>query len=232
MLLVLAHVGDEYFIPFRLRNLDAFAVQQHQHPFLAHAEAGSRNALVADLFHQVVIPSAAANRQLAVRRFGHDFKHGLGIVVQAADDPGIDAVRNAAAVQALLQLFEVLLALVAQQIQHAGCVLGQLLAVLFLAVQHPQRVPLKSFLAGGAHFVDPLAQEFLQPLMILRPAVRAADGVDFHAQVSDTQILQQMISRQDQLRVHGRFLRAEALHTELVVLPQAAVLRILITEMG
>ena len=66
--------------------------------------------------------------------------------------------------------------------------------------------------------------------MINRTAVGAADGVDLHAQVAHAQLLQQVIGGKDQLRVHGGFLRAEALHTELVVFPQAAGLRILIAE--
>ena len=132
-------------------------------------------------------------------------------------------VRNAAQLQAACSLLEVLAALVAQHVQHGGRVLHLLLALLFLAVQHPQGVAVEAAPAGFAHAVQALAQVFLQHGMILRAAVGAADGVDVHGQISHAQAAEQPEGQQDQLRIRRGLLRAEALQAELVMLPQPAV---------
>jgi len=126
----------------------------------------------------------------------------------------------------------VLTALVAQHIQHGGGVLHQLLAVLFLAVQHTQGVAVKAGLAGGAHFANAVRQVLLQHGVILGPALGAADGVDIHGKVLHAQLAQQAEGGHDQLRVGSGVLGAEALHAKLVVLTQAAVLGRFITEDG
>ena len=68
--------------------------------------------------------------------------------------------------------------------------------------------------------------------MVLRAALGAADGVDVHRQVLHAQPGQQAEGQQNQFRVGRSVLRAEALQAELVVLPQAAVLRRLVAEDG
>ena len=220
---VFTHVGNKNLILVRFRDFDALGVQQHQNPFQPHAESDGRDVLFPDLGHQVVVPSAAADRQLAVLCFRHKFEHGLRVVIQAADDPAVHPVRDPRQGQALLQLSEVIPALVAQQIQHTGRVLCQLLALFLLAVQHPQRVPLKAVAAAFAHFADPAAEEFLQPAVVHGTALGAADAVDLHAQVFHAEIRQQVVRQQDQLRVRRRLLRAEAFQPELVVFAQAEI---------
>ncbi len=129
-----------------------------------------------------------------------------------------------------LQLGKVRLTVVAEQIQHGRRIRYKFLTVLFLAVQHAQGVAVKACLAGAAHFANAPGQERLERCMVLRAAVRAANGVNVDGQVLHAQSAQQTIRQQNQLRVRRSIPCAEAFQTELVMLAQAAALRRLIAE--
>ena len=69
-------------------------------------------------------------------------------------------------------------------------------------------------------------------LLIRGAAVGAADGIDAHGQVFQPQLAQQFHHQHDQLRVRRGLGRAEALHAELMMLPEPPGLGGFIAEVG
>ena len=175
---------------------------------------------------------AAAQGQALAPCLHDDLKHGFGVVIQSAHDVGVDGKGDVPGGQKRLQLLKVLLALIAQAVQDHRGVLHDGLALFFLAVQDTQGVFLEPLLAGGAHFVDALAQIVFQRFMILGPAVGAADGIDVHRQVFKPQPGQETKQGGNQFRFHRGLLAAEAFHAELVMLPQPSALGAFIAENG
>ena len=87
---------------------------------------------IAQLADEAVITAAAADGLAAVG--AHKLKYRLGIVVQAADDAGVDGEGNAGGGQQALQTVKVILTLAAEEIDAAGCAGADALADLTLAV--------------------------------------------------------------------------------------------------
>ena len=135
----------------------------------------------------MVIAASTAHRQVAVFGGCDQLKHRLGIIIQATHNAAVHLIGNTAGRKALLQLCKVRLAIIAQHIQHAGRVLYQLLALVLLAIQHAEGVALKAALTGGTHLVNFSRQVFLEHGMVLRPALRAANGIDVHRKVLNPQ---------------------------------------------
>ena len=150
-----AQVGDIHIAQRGLGQGDALVFQFHDDALGADAKASRRGGWAAQLLHQPIIASAAAQGQPLAAAGNHHLEHGLGVVIQAAHDVRIHLEGNAARGQQGLQGFKVLAALVAEHIQHAGRVLDQRLAALLLAVQHAQGIAVKALAAGGAQLIQP-----------------------------------------------------------------------------
>ena len=95
----------------------------------------------------------AAYRPLRSDILGHKLEHGAGIIVQSADDAGIDFVLDARERKTLLQIFEVLPAFGAEIVQNDGRILVDGAAAFFFAVEKPERILFKTGLTIAAKLV-------------------------------------------------------------------------------
>ena len=136
--------------PGLFRHGSAAGLHHQLEPLQTDGEAYGRLLLTAHEFYQAVIPSAAAHSALGADGPGLELEYGLGVVVQTPDDGGIYLKGNAHGSQTLLELLEVLPALVTEVIQDDGGMFSQLVAVLLLAVQDTHGIALQTVLTGGA----------------------------------------------------------------------------------
>ena len=227
---LVAQRDHEHIVEIGRCGGDAAQILHHQHALDAHAEAHAGGIRAAQLLHQAVVAAAAADGEISLGGLGDDLEHGLGVVVQAAHDAGIDLVGDAQRLQILLQLLEVLRAVRAEVVQHGGRV-GQLLGVL-LAVQDAQGIALVPLLTGLAQRGQLGFKVGLQLLMVGLAALRTADGVDAQLEILDAVGLKHADGHLDDLRVQACVLRAEDFDAVLVELAQAAGLGFLVAEAG
>ena len=73
-----------------LREGDFLGFEGDEEAFQARAEAYAGGWAAAEVFDQVVVASAAADGVLCPQSGGGDFPEGFGVVVEAADEVGID----------------------------------------------------------------------------------------------------------------------------------------------
>ena len=160
----------------RERRVDSF--HYHNQTLQTAAKAHARCCLTAQLGNQTVIPAAAANRALRADIGGNELKDRLGIVVQTANDVGVNFIRNAHIVQIGLYFFKMLTAVITQIIQRNRRVCCDLLAGFLLAVENTHRVAIQTVQAVLTQTVLVLVEIAPEHVIVLRAAVRAADGVD------------------------------------------------------
>ena len=162
----------------------------------------------------------------------HEFEHRFRIIIQPAHEFGVELVLYAARVEDLLQLFEVLATLIAEEIHRFGRVFVDLRANLLLAVEDSQGVFVEAGTAGIAHFGQVRAQIFFQRLVEFGAAVLAADRIEVEFHPLDAECGDIVAREQNDFRIRFGALAAEDLHAELVVFAQSARLRPLIAEHG
>ena len=212
--------------------LYALSVKCQQQSFDTCREAQRRHSVAAQILYKSVISAAAADRALRADIAGDEFKYRLCIIVKTAYNSRIDRIFYAAGVKIRLNAVKVLSALVAQVVEYRRSALRDLVIVRHLAVEQAHRVAPEPVLAVVAQLVLISAEVFGQSLVIIRPALGAADRVDLKSDVLQSQAVKDISRRGYQLGVSRGILCAVALHTELVELSESARLRLLIAVAG
>ncbi|MNM79502.1 hypothetical protein D3C81_914350 [compost metagenome] len=208
--------------------LDLLMLQNQENPFEPDAKADARLVRSADLGDQAVVPSASADGVNGPDASRLVFKGRVRVIVEPANKAGIDRIINAHRFQVASHLGEVLGAFLVQAVQNGRRV--RELVLIDLAVQHAQRVALHAALAVAAQAVLHRTQEAEQLLAVSRAARNIADRIDLHPDALQTEVLAELVTEGDDLRVDRWINSAECLNPELVELAVPARLWTLITE--
>ena len=133
-----------------LRNRRSGALQVEDEAFNAAAKADAGGGAPAQLLHQPIVASAAADGGLGAGHGGLDFKDGAGVVVQPAHQAMVNPVGDAGGFQVGLHPPPVAVAVGAEARHGLGCFLAQGAAGFDLAVQQAQGVAFQPGAAVGA----------------------------------------------------------------------------------
>ncbi len=128
----------------------------------AHGEADAGGFGAADHFGEAVVASAAEEGVLRAEVAVGELEGGAGVVVEAADEAGIDCVGHAAGVQCGKNSREVGFRGVVEVVGDAGQRLDDGLVFGNFAVEHAERIGFGAALAVGAHFWSDVAQGLAQ----------------------------------------------------------------------
>ena len=130
----------------------------------------------------------------------------------------------------MLQLLEMILALLVQIVDGAGRVFYNLLALRNLAVDDTHGVFLHTLPAGGTQGVLMLSQIRKQRVIVILLTVGTADAVDMKLHILKTQLLNQGRSQGNDFHLCQGAPGTYELHAKLMMLAETAALGLLITE--
>src|SRR5207248_4383851 len=117
-------------------------------------EADPRRGPAPHLLREVVVPPAAEDHVLrGVEGLADELERRARVVVEAADEPGSQLVMDAELVEAALDLLEVLTGPVAQVLRELRRPFDEVLPVLPLGVEDPERVRQHALAELGAERV-------------------------------------------------------------------------------
>ena len=171
----LPHGGDVDVAGVQGREVAALRHHGGKKPLQPHGEADALGGVPPQLLDEAAIPAAAAADQPLPAGGGVDhLKDGAGVVVQPPDDGGLHPEGDLRRGKAVLDLLEVVLAVLAEVVQDAGGPGGNFLVLRVLAVQHPQGVLLQPLQAGGAKALPVAFKIGQQGLGVFLAALRAA----------------------------------------------------------
>ena len=133
-----------------------FVVAGDQRAVETDGEADARRRRSAERLDQSVVAAAAAERVLgAVERAAGVLERRTQVVVEPADEPRLDPVRDAERVEAGAHDLEVRCRVVAPEVGERRCGGDQLGVLAPLGVEHAQRVALERLAALGTELVTP-----------------------------------------------------------------------------
>ena len=128
-------------------------LDDQREPLLPQREADARRRRAAQRLDQPVVAPAAGHGRLGPERVARELEGGPDVVVEPADEPAVDGVRDPERVEPGLHRVEVGGAAVAEPIEQARRLLEDRLAGRDLAVEHAQRVPLDPLVAVRAELL-------------------------------------------------------------------------------
>ncbi len=214
---------------------DAFCLQGDEQPFQAQGPANAGHAFrAAEIWNQVVIPAAGQHRGLGSHLpvLRHDFKHGVSVVVQTADQVVLHLIGDLQAVQDFADCPEILTGFVIEVIGHSRRLLHALFVVIHFAVQDPQRILLIPSLAVGTQLTDIRGKVVLQGCTVGCTAFIVSQGVEQDPDVGQPQAFQDRIGQDHDFSIRIGAFHAQGFHTELVENPQPSLLRPLVPGHG
>ena len=148
---------------------DALGLESQHRPVDAEPVADTREILLAaELTHEAVVATAATDTRLRAESVVDEFERRLGVVVQSADQAGIDHVRHAELAQMRQHALEVAARVVGQVVEHERCVGGRLADIGALVVEHAQRIDLCALACRLVEVES--AEKLLQRLAVCRAA--------------------------------------------------------------
>jgi hypothetical protein len=124
-------------------------LQQRDQALDAHGETAGRRRLAAELLDQAVVAAAGADRALGAQLVGDPLEHGQVVVVEAAHQARVDAIRHAGFLEQRLHPGEMLQRGLAEEIHQlrrpstSSCMCG------ILAVEDAQRIGMQAALGVG-----------------------------------------------------------------------------------
>ena len=183
------------------------------------------------MLDQAIVTASGTNRALGSQIVGYPFEYGLVVIVQAAHQPGIDHVALPRRIQQLAQPREVVLRFRVQVIRQRRRAVQQRLGLRVLAVEDTQRVALQAPLAVFIQFFPARLQIGHQRRAIGLARRAAANGIELQGHAAgQAQLAPDAGAEQDDFGIHVRAGNAKGLHTDLVKLPLAALLRALVAK--
>ena len=207
-----------------LLGLDTLLLQRENEAIDAARDSDRRRRRAADLLDQVVVATAAGQRELRAERIGHELERRARVVVEPADEGRHEPVLDPVGVQVAADRVEVRLALVAQRLADLRSLRERALDLLRLlgqVVEHAQRARLALRERVLVEFPRVLVEPGIQLLEIRGPAVSVADRVQLEPGASDPEASQELVEELDHLRIDGGVVGAHRLDVEL---PELAVL--------
>ena len=223
----LSHRSDIKVALLGFGEIAALLLHHHEEPLQPHGKADALHIRAAELFAQPAVAAAAAQRGEAGNG---DLKDGAGVVIQPANDAGIDGEGDIGILQKGLYFLKVVPAVIAQIIQHTGGAFGDLAADGGFAIQNAHGVFLQALLTGLAQILPAALEVGAQGLVVLGAAGGAADGIDGEGEVLEAKGLHALPRQGDHFGIGDGPGGAVALHTELVELAEAAALGLLVPE--
>ena len=223
----IAHRGDVKIALLRLRKITALLLHHHDESLQTHGKADPFHIGTAKLTAPAAVTPAAAQ---CGKPGNGDLKDGAGVVIQPADDAGIDRKGNIGVPQQGLYLFKVVPAVIAEVIQYTGRALGDLAADGGFAVQNAHGVFLQTLLAGFAQFLPTALKVGAQRLVVFGAAGGAADGIDGKGQILQPEGLHTLPRQRNDLGIGDGLGGAVAFHAELMELAEASALGFFIAE--
>src|SRR5580700_3332265 len=192
------------------------------------ADAGGRGT--AELLHQTVVATTAADTALRAERIGGELEHRARVVVQATHERVIELVGDTGGVQTGANLGEVLGVPRAEEVAQQRRGPHHAASAGMLGVERAQRVELDARPHVLGEGVGVLAQVSLQLLAILLTGGEAPQARETQAHGGDTHLIQQGSEQADRLGVDRGILRAERLCAHLPELAIAPGLGALVAE--
>ena len=167
------------------RQLHPLPLQGQQQAFEAAAEADAGGGAAAELFDEVVVAAAAAEGVLRAEAAGDDFPECFGVVVEPADEAGVDFEGNFRGREQRLHPLKVLAAPVGQALDRGRGALHRRLVAGVLAVEDAQGVGRQPPLGVFAELGGLGGQPGDEGVAVAEFALLVAEAVDLEFQVSD-----------------------------------------------
>ncbi len=204
--------------------------QQHGQTLDTHGKAHTRYRRPAQLLHQTIVTPARRHRALGAEQLGGPLKGSPAVVVQSAHHARIDGKVHLGFGQQALHGGKMFAAERTEAVEDRRRVTGGRNAAGLLAVQGAQRITLDAPLAVAAQRRLALLQECQQAGAILRPALRATEGIDLQRRLDQTQRLEKIMQQQENLSIDIRITPSQRFGADLVKLAHAPLLRPLAAE--
>src|ERR687892_2367301 len=119
-----------------------FFPQQKRQPLDSHRKTDARNSRSAQLLNETIVASASADGILRAQLIAGPFESRATVVIETANQAGIENVGNLGLGQQTLHGIKVLTALSAETLENGWSFFGCLYAAWLLAVQYPERIAL------------------------------------------------------------------------------------------
>ena len=206
--------------------------RQLQETLHADREADTRRGRAAQLLHEAVVAPPAAHRVLRSEALARHLEDGEAVVVEAADEPRVDLIRDARALDEPAYALQMRPAVIVPEFIYPRRARDDLLVVRVLAVQKAKRVALDPFGDFSAQVLRFRSEIFLESGGVGRAAFRIAQVVDLERQALDAHFIEKFHEHHDEFGVDRRVHGAEDLRVYLVELAQAARLGTLVAEHG
>ena len=162
---------------------------------------------------------------------GDELEGGVGVIVQAADQPRVRSVLHAQAFQAFLDLGEEGAAGLVQMLLERRCVRQHGAVARVLAVQDAQGVALQTVQTVGGEALFMAFQVGDEGAAIGLPALLVAQRVELERDVlGHAQLVQDVLAQRHDLDIAHGLGGTQELDADLVELAQAALLRPLVAE--
>ncbi len=208
-----------------------FGVAGQQDPLDAAAEADARGVGPAEGLGQPVVATSPTDGRLrGVERPADELEGGVGVVVEPADEAGLDAKGHVAGGEAGLDAVEAGEGGVAEAVGDAGSVGGGGDGRGTFRVEDPQRVGLDLLGVGGVEVADDAHEVAADVVDVAAAVVGGAHGVDDQLHLAQAEASVEVGQQDDDLDVEVGVGAPDRLDPELVVLAEPAGLRALVAE--
>ena len=227
-------VDDVDLDPRRGGREHALGIAGQQDPLDPRAEAdAARPGRAAQGLDQPVVATATTDGVLRrVERVGRELEQRVVVVVEPADQPGLDLVRDPEDLQPLLHPIEARLRVRREVLQHLGRRGHHGLVLRPSGVQDPQRVERQRLPALLGEVGGVALQVGGQRGQVRGPAGVVAQRVDDQPSLGQPEGAVEAVEEGDDLDVGIRVVRPDDLGVDLEVLPVAGRLRGLVAEVG
>src|SRR5579863_162911 len=215
----------------RLRSLAGLREQIYD-PLHSHREPDSRRRLTAELSDEPIVAAAGAYGILRSKCVGDPLEDRAAVVVQAADQPRVDAIADTDRVERGAERSEVLARLRIQMIGEERRARNDRAHFGILAVQDAQRIAVEAPPAVAVQRALVRLEVADQLLAVDAPRLRRAEGVDLQPYPLDAEPPPEPRREGDQLRIDVGTGKADRFEVELIELPVTALLRPLVAEHG
>ena len=208
----------------------AHLLDERHDPLHAHRKADRRRGIATELRDQAVVTTARAHGILRTERVGDPLEHGARVVVETADQPRVDCVRNADRIEQSAKAFEVRTRRLVEIVGEQWSTGDQRLHCRVLAVEDAQRVTLEPALTVSIERVVMCAKVLGQPRPIFATRLRSTERVELQAHAADAQAAPERRRECDEFRIDVRALEADGLDVDLMKLAETALLRFFVPE--
>ncbi len=220
----------------RLRHLVGF----HLHPFhLEHdpietePEADRRRRFAAEFLNEIVIAAAATERVFLPFAIGRpDLEHGLRVIIETADQPRIDRIREFELVEIFEKRLEMRTGFIVEKIQGLRRRRRELDALVLLAVEDAERIRLETVAADLTKFLLLGLKESDERLFVPLSGFRDADRIHLEFDILETELSDDAIRELHDLRIENRIVFAEHVEISLPEFAVSPLLRAVVAEDG